>query len=187
MRNLITNDKTKIKFQMTITDLLQDKTKKVKEKAGTISNWLLEGSLPTDELIAFAEKAKDPDKATCIEAIEFCTKQNPKIADESVFDFVTKTLGDKAPRVKWESARVIGNIAYLFPAKLNKAISKLLTNAEHDGTVVRWAAAFALGEILKLKTKHNKDLLPAMEAICAREQDNGVKKKYLDAIKKTKK
>jgi hypothetical protein len=44
-----------------------------------------------------------------------------------------------------------------------------------------------LGEILKLKTKHNKDLLPAMEAICNREQETAVKKKYLDAIKKTKK
>ena len=171
---------------MTIAELINDKTKKAKEKAETVSKWLLHGSLPTDELIVFAEKAKDPDKATCIEAIEFASIQNPKIADESVFAFVTKTLAENAPRVKWESARVIGNIAHLFPTKLNKAISHLLTNSEDNGTVVRWASAFALGEILKLKTKHNKDLLPTIEAICDREQDNGVKKKYLDAIKKTK-
>ena len=93
----------------------------------------------------------------------------------------------KAPRVKWESARVIGNIAHLFPAELNKAISNLLTNSEYNGTVVRWASAYALGEILKLKTKHNKDLLPAIESICKREEDNGVKKKYFEAIKKMKK
>jgi len=172
---------------MTITELLNDKTKKAKEKVETISKWLLNGSLPTDELIVFAEKAKDSEKATCIEAIEFATKQNSKIADESIFAFVTKTLTENAPRVKWESAKVIGNIAYLFPTKLNKAISNLLTNSEYDGTVVRWASAFALGEILKLKTKHNKDLLPTIEAICDREHDTGIKKKYLDAIKKTKK
>ena len=172
---------------MTIAELLNDKTKKAKEKVETISKWLLDGSLPTDELIVSAEKAKDPEKATCIEAIEFATKQNPKIAAESVFAFVTKTLTENAPRVKWESAKVVGNIVHLFPTKLNKAISNLLTNSEYDGTVVRWATAFALGEILKLKTKHNKDLLPAIEAICDREQDNGVKKKYIDAIKKTKK
>lgn len=172
---------------MTLAELLHDKTKKAKEKVETISKWLLDGSLPTDELLAFAEKAKDPEKGTCIEAIEFATRQNSKIADETVFTFVTKTLTEKAPRVKWESARVVGNIAHLFPAKLNKAITNLLANSECDGTVVRWAAAFALGEILKLKTKHNKDLLPAVEVICAREQDNGVKKKYLDAIKKAKK
>jgi hypothetical protein len=59
--------------------------------------------LPTEELIVFAENAKDVDKATCIEAIEFATKQNSKIADERVFAFVTKTLTENAPRVKWES------------------------------------------------------------------------------------
>jgi hypothetical protein len=58
---------------MTIDELLKGKTKKAKEKVVTISEWLLDGSLPTDELIVFAEKAKDPDKATCIEAIEFAT------------------------------------------------------------------------------------------------------------------
>jgi HEAT repeat protein len=172
---------------MNIAELLNDKTIKAKEKVETISKWLLDGSLPTDELLVFAEKAKDPEKATCIEAIEFATRQNAKIADESVFAYVTKTLTENAPRVKWESAKVVGNIAHLFPTKLNKAITNLLTNSEHDGTVVRWAAAFALGEILKLKTKHNNDLLRAIEAICDREQDNGIKKKYLDAIKKTKK
>jgi HEAT repeat protein len=172
---------------MTITELLNDKTKKIKVKTETISKWLLDGSMPVDELIAFAEKSKDSEKATCIEAIEYATKQNSKIADESLLSFVTKMLTDKAPRVKWESAKVIGNIAHLFPTKLNKPITNLLTNSEYDGTVVRWAAAYALGEIFKLKTNHNKDLLPAIEAILNREQDNAIKKKYLDAIKKAKK
>jgi len=172
---------------MSIAELLADKTKKTKEKAETISQWLLKNSLSMDELIVFVESSKDIDKATCIEALEFATKENPKIADENLFAFVTKMLSETPPRVKWESARVIGNIAHLFPTKLNKAIPKLLTNCEDDGTVVRWASAYAVGEILKLKTKYNKGLLPAIEAICDREEDNGVKKKYLDAIKKTKK
>lgn len=169
---------------MTITGLLNDKTKKAKEKVEKISIWLLDGSLPIDELLAVTEKVKDPEKATCIEAIEFATRQNSKIANDNVFAFVTKTLTEKAPRVKWESAKVIGNIAYLFPEKLNKAIDNLLINTEYDGTVVIWAAAFALGEILKLKTIHNQDLLPVIEVICDREKDNAIKKKYLDAIKK---
>jgi len=172
---------------MTIDKVLKDKTKKAKQKVETIGKWLLDGSLPTDELLAFAEKAKDAEKATCIEAIEFATKHNPNIADENVFEYVTKTLTENAPRVKWESARVIGNIAYLFPTKLKIAINNLLKNSEYDGTVVRWASAFALGEILKLRTKHNRDLLPTIEAIYDREEDNGVKRKYLEAIKKVKK
>lgn len=171
---------------MTVEELLKDKTKKAKEKVETISQWLLQGTLPIDELISVAEKSKDPEKATCIEAIEFATKQHPKLADEAVLSFVTKSLTEKAPRVKWESAKVIGNIAHLFPSKLNKPIANLLINTEYDGTVVRWATAYALGEILKLKTRHNKDLLPTIEAICDKEVENGVKKKYIDALKKTK-
>lgn len=109
------------------------------------------------------------------------------MANEKVLLFVTDTLLEKAPRVKWESAKVIGNIAHLFPAKLDRAISNLLSNSEHEGTVVRWSTAYALGEILKLKTKYNKQLQPAIEAICEREEKNSIKKIYLTALKALKK
>lgn len=172
---------------MTLEELLSDKTIKPKEKTETISKWISDNSLSMDELIGFAEKQKDPAKATCIEAMEYVTKENPASADETVLTFVTGTLKEKAPRIKWESAKVIGNIAHLFPDGLDQAITNLLLNTEHEGTVVRWSAAFALGEILKLKTKHNKELLPAIETICEREEKNSIKKIYLAAIKKTSK
>jgi hypothetical protein len=172
---------------MNIEELIKDKAIKPKEKTETISKLLLDTTLSPKDLIEFASTGKDPIKATCIEAIEFATKQKPTIADERVLLFVTNALTDKAPRVKWESAKVIGNIAHLFPAKLDGAISNLLTNSAHDGTVVRWSAAYALGEILKLKTKHNKELLPAIEAICEREEKNSIKKIYLAASKALKK
>lgn len=168
---------------MTITELLNDKSKKPK-KVVTISQWLLDGSLPTDELIVFAENARDTDKGTCIEAIEFATRQKATIADDILFTFVTNSLTANAPRIKWESAKVIGNIAKVFPTKLIKPIHHLLTNAHDTGTVVRWASAWALGEILKLRTKHNKELLPELERLCKIEQDNSIRKKYADAIKK---
>lgn len=171
---------------MTIGGLLNDKTIKSKEKTETISKWILDNSLPIDELIAFAEKQKDPVKATCIEAIEYATQQNPNISDETVLVFVTQMLTEKAPRIKWESAKVIGNIAHLFPAKLEKSIANLLANTENEGTVVRWSAAFALGEILKLKTKDNAELLSAITHICEKEEKNSIRKIYLAAIKKTK-
>lgn len=169
---------------MKIEELLNDKAIKPKEKTETISKWILEDSLSTDELIGFADKAKDPIKATCIEAIEFATKENPNIANEEVFSFVTHTLSAKAPRIKWESAKVIGNIAHLFADNLDETIKKLIENSAFDGTVVRWSAAFALGEILKLKTKHNKTLLGKIETIIDKEEKNSIKKIYLDAIKK---
>ncbi|MGD0711354.1 MAG: HEAT repeat domain-containing protein [Bacteroidales bacterium] len=168
---------------MKIAELLNDKGLKPKVKTETLSKWLLDKKISTDELIAFAQTAKDSPKATCIEALEFVTKQNPSIANEQCLQFVSQTLTEKAPRVKWESAKVIGNIAHLFPTKLDKAIDNLLTNSEHTGTVVRWAAAFALGEILKLNTKLNKELLPAVDAIILREDRNSIKKVYQIAVK----
>ena len=172
---------------MQIEELINDKTIKPKEKTETISRGLLDNTIGIEDVLAVAAKGKDPVKATCIEAIEYASKQTPTIANEQALAFVTTALKEKAPRVKWESAKVIGNIAHLFPAKLDDAIGNLLTNTEHDGTVVRWSAAFALGEILKLKTKHNKALLPAVEAICEREEKNSIKKIYLAALKALKK
>lgn len=173
--------------QMTIDELLKDKTIKSKEKTEIISKWIMEKSLPIDELIVFAEKQKDPVKGTCIEAIEYATKQHPEIADENVLNFVTETLTSKAPRIKWESAKVIGNIAHLFSTRLKTPIIHLLINTEHEGAVVRWSSAFALGEILKLKTEYNKDLLPAIYSLSKKEEKKSIQKIYLDALKALKK
>jgi hypothetical protein len=172
---------------MTLDELFKDKTIKAKAKVTQIGNWLLNGELTFDELLAFTETQTGANKATCIEALEYATKKKPDIAPESLMIFVTKTLKADEPRIKWESAKVIGNIARLFPTQLTKPIGNLLTNAEHSGTVVRWATAYALAEIVKLKTEQNQKLLPKIEALCKKEKDKGIKKKYLDALKKVKK
>ena len=91
------------------------------------------------------------------------------------------------PRVKWESAKVVGNVARLYPDHLVAAIENLLLNTENQDTVVRWATAYALAEILKLKTNHNEALITRIEKLGEQEEDNGVKKKYLDALKRVKK
>ncbi len=171
---------------MDIKELLNNKSLKPKEKTETLCKWILNKVIKINEIIDFAHTSKDPIKASCIEAIEYVTKSNPEIASLSSLEFVSKTLAEKAPRVKWESARVMGNIAHLYPDNLDEAINNLLVNSEHSGTVVRWSAAFALGQIVKLKTVKNKDLIPAIESICEREEKNSIKKIYVDALKKAK-
>jgi HEAT repeat protein len=168
-----------------IEKLFGDKTIKSKAKTEILSAWIMDKQVSVKELIELAAGARDPVKATCIEALASATKQKPAIADKEVFIFVTAALKENAPRVKWESAKVIGNIAALFIEDLDKPIANLFANTAHEGTVVRWSAAFALGEILKLKTKHNQKLLPAIESILEKEGQNSIKKIYLEAIKKT--
>jgi hypothetical protein len=171
---------------MNLPDLLKTKDFKPKEKTEIICNLLIEQRLTLQDLLETAREAKDPEKATCIESLEFATKNKPEIATPEVLHFVTKTLLAKAPRVKWESAKVIGNIAGLFSDQLDEAITNLLQNTEHSGTVVRWSAAFALGEILKLNSERNKELRTALETICNQEEKNSIKKIYQAALKKAK-
>ena len=172
---------------MTLESILSDKSIKSKAKVAQIGEWLLDETLSIGELLAFTEQQTKVAKATCIEAIEYATKRQPNLANESVLEFVVNTLKNTEPRIKWESAKVIANIAKLFPSNLSIAIRNLLKNTDSDGTVVRWATALALGEILKLKTDHNKKLLPKIEKLAQAEKDNGVQKKYLNALKKVNK
>lgn len=170
-----------------IEALFQDKLLKPKARTEQLCQWLLDQKISLKELIAFARTAKDSPQATCVEALEFATRRDPSVADATVWNFACESLLAKAPRVKWESAKVIGNIAHRFPRQVDQAITPLLSNAEHTGTVVRWSAAFALCAILQLKTKWNKELLPAIESMAASETNNAVRKQYLAVLKELKK
>lgn len=172
---------------MNFESLLNDKAIKAKAKVVQLGELLLSGELLSNQLISFAKDQKPVHKATCIEALEYATKKNPLIADITILKFVAQSLKDEEPRVKWESAKVVGNIAYLFPDELDASLKNLLANAENHGTVVRWATAYALAEILKLNTEYNSVLLPEILSLSEKETDNGVKKKYLDALKKVSK
>lgn len=168
---------------MEINSILTGKQLKAKMKVESISKMLINKQISISELISIAKNSKEKDKGTCIQAIESATRAKTGIATQVCFDFVTEALADKAPRVKWESAKVIGNTVHLFPGKTEKAINSLLANSEFPGTVVRWSAAFALGEIVKLKTGSNKYLIPAIESIIKREDNNAVRKIYQAALK----
>ncbi|MGE5479839.1 MAG: HEAT repeat domain-containing protein [Chloroflexota bacterium] len=172
---------------MDFQTFFKDKSLKPKEKTEALSEHISNNPGQIARLVEFARAAKDPIKATCIEALEFVTQSKPGLVDRPTFDFIVESLGGKAPRVKWESAKVIGNAARNFPDKLEEAVAALLTNTEHDGTVVRWSAAYALGEIAKLKTPLNEELLPAIDAILAREEKNSIRKVYEKALKEIKK
>ncbi len=169
---------------MDIKAILTDKTLKPKEATEAIQQLLINKTITPAELIAFAHTCKDPAKATCIEAIEFATNGGAVAIASTDLEWIIDRLADKAPRIKWESAKVIGNTIHLHPDLIAAATNQLLINTEHSGTVVRWSAAFALGQIIKLKTAINDTLIPAATAIMEREEKNSIKKTYAAALKK---
>jgi hypothetical protein len=172
---------------MNFLTIINDRGTKLREKTETLCKWILEHPEQVQDLIDFATASKSYAKATCIEAIDYATAENPEIATIECLTFVTQNLSDNSPRVKWESARVIGNIAHLYPAYLGETVRKLLINSTFDGTMVRWSTAFALGEIIKLNTKLNTTLVPAIEAIVEREIKSSIRRTYLMALKRVKK
>ena len=169
---------------MIINEIISRKSLKPKDGTAALSQGLLNKIITVDELVGYACLAKNTAKATCIEALEWATKSNPEIATMGCWVFVTQSLGSKAPRVKWESAKVIGNIALYFPNWLDTAIKNLLINSAHSGTVVRWSAAYALGEIIQIKALQDEILILALHAICEQEEKARIKKIYQAAFKR---
>ena len=168
---------------MEIIEILSNKALKPKEKIEKLCQRIMDKEINIKDLLVYAKTAKDVEKGTCIEALEFASTKYPKIINKKCFEFVVEHLSDKAPRVKWECAKIIGNTAHLYKTDLSIAIEYLLQNAAYDGTVVRWSAAFALLEIIKLETDHNKKLIPKINEICAKEEKSNIKKMYNDGIK----
>jgi hypothetical protein len=164
--------------------LFADKSIKGKEKTEQLSSLLTNHDVTLSELIKFIQGAKDPVKATCIEALEFVTQKNSSYLTLEGFQFITESLASKTPRVKWESARVIGNTAQHHQNNLDQAIVQLLKNTEDPATVVRWSAAYALSAIYSLPTKHQPSLQEAIKAILKREEKNSIRKIYQAALKK---
>jgi hypothetical protein len=167
-----------------IDEILNDKSLKAKGKVKAIGELLLTGEVSLEELIKAAKIQADTNKATIIESMEYASKTKPDIINDKGFEFAIESLKSDAPRIKWESAKVIANTAHLFSKLLKKAVPSLLDNTEHSGNVVRWSAAGALSKIIQSKTELNKELVPTIEVIEKREEDNAIKKIYQQGLKK---
>lgn len=169
---------------MELKALLLDKGIKPSQKPVLLSGMLNENPQLVEALVEIAKESKDAEKGHCLEALEHLSMNNPALATESCFSLAVASLGSKAPRVRWESGRLIANIAATFPHRVTEAIPGLLNNTEHTGTVVRWSSAMALASILKLKLPVNETLIPSVQSIIEKEEKNSIRKIYQAALKR---
>lgn len=169
---------------MLLKTILSESTLKAKEKTEIIATHLVNDSFDVATVIGVAADQKDAMKAVCLEACEHAVRRHPDCSTPELVDFAITCLREKAPRVKWEAATIIGNCIARYTDRIEEAIPPLLENTEHSGTVVRWSAAYALSEILMLRTTFNHDLIPSVEAIIKREEKNSIRKMYTAALKK---
>ena len=168
---------------MTLEELFDDQSLKAKDRSAHLQRMLDGGEVKQATLITFADGAKAAVKATCLEGLEYVTKTRPTFLSEAGLDLCLRALADKEPRVKWEAARVIGNTIHRFPKRAEEALEALLPQATHEGAVVRWSAAYALGRLIGMRSPLNKKLLPKVEAIAKGEEKNSIRKIHEATIK----
>lgn len=156
--------------------------KKPKELNAFIAKLISEKKPSSKDLADALAQGSDTERGTCLEALEYLTQSKPEIVKPYITE-VINCLEDKAPRVKWETSRVTGNIAKVLPQEAGKAVPGLLKNTTDKGTVVRWSTAFALGEIAKYNAGLRPSLLTKIKEILKKEPNNGVKNVYLKALK----
>ncbi|MEO0082772.1 MAG: HEAT repeat domain-containing protein [candidate division WOR-3 bacterium] len=159
---------------------------KPKEKVTLLANEIKKNKKFVNKIIEYFESASAGDQGHLIESLEYASQEKPEFIEPRL-DFVIRHLKNKAPRVKWECARIIANLSGKFPDKTEKAIPNLLQNATDKGTVVRWSVALALTEIAKQNLRTRKQLLPIFEKMLKSEKNNGVKNIYLKTLKTIKK
>lgn len=171
---------------MNILDEIRNTKKNSKQLLFEISGAIKKDRSLLDQIKDGLKTGSKVEKGVLMESLEYTTNDDPSVA-ENMLDTVIEYLSDDAPRVKWEAARVIANISQRYPEKVIKAVDKLMINTNDKGTVVRWSAALALGEIAKYNSRIRSSLLPKIEEILKREQNSGVKNVYLKALKAIKK
>lgn len=167
---------------MTITLIFTNKELKPKEKVAQLAQSILQNTISIDELIEYMQQAKDPIKGSCIEALEYVTLQRSNALNTETFLFIKDCLAEKAPRIKWESAKVIANTAQHFPEYITDTITQLLLNAKHEGTVVRWSVAYAIKNILQTAKEQKEHWRETIIQIINEEEKNSIKKLYQEAL-----
>lgn len=168
---------------MNILDEIRTSKKNTKQLLFEISQSLMKDHNLLDQIKEGLSTGSKVEKGVLMESLEYASKEDPGIA-ENMIDTVIEYLDYKdSPRVKWEGARVIANISQRYPEKVIKAVDKLISNTKDKGTVVRWSAAYALGEIAKYNLKARTSLIPKIERIMKKEQNNGVRNVYLKALR----
>jgi hypothetical protein len=167
---------------LSVLDEMENWKGKPKELITYLSENVKKNSSLFPQLIEILQTGTDPQRGTVADVIEALSKENPDLVAPH-FAMIIGYINFKAPHVKWAASEIIGNLSKNHCVEAEKAIPNLLANTADKGTVVRWAAAFALGEIAKRCSAARTNLLPKIDEILKTEENNGVKNVYAKALK----
>ncbi len=172
---------------MTIKQIIDDKSVKRLEKRNAIVEGIANGSFDFSAVSAACSFLPEKNIALLLEAIEEVSRSKEFSLGEDYLNLSERYILSSNPSCKREASRIVGNLAAAFPTKLDHAITALLQNADHEGTVIRWASAYALSRIVILPQYARGPLFEQISDLYEKEKENGVKNQYRKALKKAEK
>ena len=168
---------------MNILDEIRNSKKNSKQLLFEISEAIRKDKKLLFQIKETLKAGSKVEKGVLMESLEYVSKDDPGIAEDMIDTVIEFLDYQDSPRVRWEAARVIANVSQRYPERAAKAVDKLMLNTKDKGTVVRWSAALALGEIAKYNLNIRASLILKIGVILKREKNNGVKNVYLKALK----
>ena len=175
---------------MNIIELLRDKSLKGTERRQAVVNMIVAGELTVNEVTrSCGPRGADlcvaaPFLRPILEAVEEVSNKHLCPLDAAWLQWAEPYISSENNSCRREASRIVGNMAAQYPDLLDDAIERLMKNTSDEGTVIRWAAAYALSRIVVLDRYAKSDLYDRLVAVCDREENNGVKNQYLKALKK---
>ena len=110
-----------------------------------------------------------------LETIEDINRLKEFLWKKNYLNLSKKYILSSDSSCKREVSRIVENLATDFSEKLDHAITALLQNAEHDGTVIRWASAYALPRIVVIPQHAKGPLFEQISNLYGKEKEPGVK------------
>ena len=169
---------------MNIIELLKDKSFKGTERRKAVMNMIVAGELTVNEVAAISAIVGEKNVATVLEAVEEVSNKRLCHLESAWLQWAEHYISSENNSCSREASRIMGNMAAQYPDLLDDAIERLMQNTSGEGTVIRWAAAYALSRIVVLDRYAKSDLYDRLVAVCDREEENGVKSQYLKVLKK---
>lgn len=171
---------------MTITEIMNSKALKRLEKRNSLVEAIINREFNFSIILEACESLPEKHISLLLEAIEEVSRSKEFTLEADYLDLAEKYILSSDNSCKREASRIVGNLANKFPTKLDNAITALLQNTKNDGTVIRWASAYALSRIII--PQYAKSLLfEQISDLCAKEHESGVKNQYIKALKKAEK
>lgn len=172
---------------MDIISVMNDKALKGTKKRVAIIELIVSGNLNCKQIEAISTEINDKQMASILEAIEEISNKGLAQLSSRYLLFAIPYIKSENNNCRREASRIVGNMAAQYPDMIEEAISPLLDNSSNEGTIIRWAAAYALSRIITTDRYAQSELYDKLTDISNKEEDNAIRNQYLKALKKASK